>query len=70
MGGGKQWTNYSRLHLSASHAYNLTEFTDQLNNIIKSINPNKYHAYLCGDFNIDSQHALSRRTVFRYAILQ
>ena len=34
--------------------YNLTEFTDQLNNIIKSIDPNKYHVYLCGDFRLSS----------------
>ena len=32
---------------------NLTVFTDQLNNIIRSINSNKQELFLCGDLNID-----------------
>ena len=36
---------------------NLTNFTNQLHNIIKSFNPNKYDLFLFGDINIDFMKA-------------
>ena len=45
---------------------NLTNFIDQLNNIIKSINPNKYDLFLLGDINIDFMKANSHPETDEY----